>query len=43
MTGVQFTDADRTLICSAWWQAETLHWIGQRLASRHASMRQVLP
>jgi IS30 family transposase len=37
-----FTNADRTLIWDRWRQGESLHQIGQRLATRHSSIRQVL-
>ena len=37
-----FTDADRTLIWDRWQRGESLHQIGQRLATRHSSIRQVL-
>jgi hypothetical protein len=37
-----FTNADRTLIWDRWRQGEFLHQIGQRLATRRSSIRQVL-
>src|SRR5579859_238286 len=42
MARKHFSDADRTLIWDRWQRGESLHQIGQRLAVRHSSIRQVL-